>query len=361
VTEQEDKDRRKREEEAAALALLLIRRRRRQILTLNIQQQFQSLLDQYAQIIRVAYVQAVEEAVSSVKLADVEALVVRGDADGIARLVTGVPFNKVLDGIRQAYFAGGDLEVTSVPASIRRPFDNRGDSVDAWIRQTEQQVMQTIQQNQRDAIGRVTAAALLRGQPARKTALQILGTRSKQTGRRSGGVVGLTGQDATWVEAARQQLESGDPVQMKAYLTRKNREKTYDKVVTTAIAAAVPVAAGAVAAITAAYSAKLVPARAETEAEPLAQTSVSAGRAETLNQVKKANPTATVTKEWRTQRDNKVRHTHAAMNGQRRNFDQPFQSPAGSRMMQPGDRSYSADDSEIYGCRCGAVYSVKLG
>lgn len=360
MTEQEDKDRRKKEEEAAALALLLLRKRRRQILVLTIQQQYQALLDQYAQILRLAFQQAIDETVASTSLAQVEALVARRDADGIARLLVGVPFNKVLDGVRQAYFAGGDLEVASIPASIRRPFDNRDESVDLWIRQAEQEVMQTIMQNQRDAIGRVTAAALLRGQAARKTALQILGTKSGQTGKRSGGVVGLTGQDATWVEAARQQLESGDPEQMKAYLKRKNREKAHDKAVSQAIATGTTLGATAVATITASYAAKLAPARAEAEAAALALTSVAAGRAETLNQTKKANPTATVTKTWRTVGDDKVRHTHAAMNGQKRNFDVPFQSQAGSLLMQPGDQSLNAADSEIYGCRCSAVYSVKL-
>jgi uncharacterized protein with gpF-like domain len=57
-------------------------------------------------------------------------------------------------------------------------------------------------------------------------------------------------------------------------------------------------------------------------------------------------------KEWDTAGDSRVRHSHAAMNGQVVELDQPFVSPSGALMMFPGDISLGAPAEEIIHCRC---------
>src|SRR5690606_18247469 len=63
-----------------------------------------------------------------------------------------------------------------------------------------------------------------------------------------------------------------------------------------------------------------------------------------------------VTKGWRSAGDNRVRHTHRALNGQSVGFDGAFTSPSGARLRFPGDPDAPA--SETVGCRCTVEYKV---
>lgn len=55
-------------------------------------------------------------------------------------------------------------------------------------------------------------------------------------------------------------------------------------------------------------------------------------------------------KEWVTQDDDRVRDSHASMDGQARRWDEPFQTAAGNYLMYPGDTS--APIEEWINCRC---------
>lgn len=55
-------------------------------------------------------------------------------------------------------------------------------------------------------------------------------------------------------------------------------------------------------------------------------------------------------KEWLATADDRTRDTHLAMNGQVKDIDEPFESPSGAELMQPGDSS--APLAETAACRC---------
>ena len=62
---------------------------------------------------------------------------------------------------------------------------------------------------------------------------------------------------------------------------------------------------------------------------------------------------------WRTRRDNRVRDTHAAMEGQQREGGVPFTTGAGVSIRWPGD--HQAPQSETAGCRCRrAIQAIAL-
>jgi hypothetical protein len=72
-------------------------------------------------------------------------------------------------------------------------------------------------------------------------------------------------------------------------------------------------------------------------------------------------------KRWLTARDNRVRvaqgssrFDHRRMDGVTVPIDEPFVTPAGSRLMYPGDRSLGAPAGEVVNCRC-TVVGVMLG
>lgn len=65
-------------------------------------------------------------------------------------------------------------------------------------------------------------------------------------------------------------------------------------------------------------------------------------------------------KEWLTAGDEKVRDSHATMNGQVVDLHQSFTTGLGTKLGYPGDRSGLADASEVVNCRCTVIPVVNL-
>ena len=72
-------------------------------------------------------------------------------------------------------------------------------------------------------------------------------------------------------------------------------------------------------------------------------------------------PAAAFTKEWDSAGDNRVRPEHRELDGQKVQFDQPFVTNAGVRMMHPGDTSLGAGGRSVIGCRCRVKYRTNFG
>ena len=69
-----------------------------------------------------------------------------------------------------------------------------------------------------------------------------------------------------------------------------------------------------------------------------------------------------LTIEWQATLDGRTRHDHRMMHGQRRNVDEPFETPDGFKIMWPADCSSGSSDapqSEIWNCRCTLLSWVK--
>jgi len=71
-------------------------------------------------------------------------------------------------------------------------------------------------------------------------------------------------------------------------------------------------------------------------------------------------------KRWLTARDNRVRvargssrYDHRRMDGVEVPIEEPFVTPAGSRLMYPGDRSLGAMPGEVVNCRCTIIGVVR--
>lgn len=61
-------------------------------------------------------------------------------------------------------------------------------------------------------------------------------------------------------------------------------------------------------------------------------------------------------KEWLATMDDKTRDSHAELNGQKANIDEPFHSSLGD-IMCPGDPN--AEPSNYYNCRCTLLYDIQ--
>lgn len=310
-----------------------------------------------------AFLESVREIVGDAKVAQIEALIASGQFAQIAVVlgVNAAAFSTMLEAVRTAYVRGGVYETGQVSrgGTFRLRFDVRNARAEAWLRDHSSRLVTEIVEDQRQAIQLAAAEGTRTGRNPRQTALDIVGRISPQTGRRSGGIVGLTSQQAQYVANARAQLLSGDPEQMRAYLQRGRRDARFDGLVRRAIAASKPVAVADVDRIMARYADRLLLLRGETIARTEALSAFSAGREETYAQaIDQGIRAENVTKTWRTAADGRVRDAHAAMRGQKRAFGEPFRSPTGALLMHPGDSSLGAGGSDLANCRC--VHVIRI-
>jgi uncharacterized protein with gpF-like domain len=84
----------------------------------------------------------------------------------------------------------------------------------------------------------------------------------------------------------------------------------------------------------------------------------NAGRQEGLNQAAKLG--VKVRKQWLATLDNRTRHSHQLLVRQIVDYDKPFKSVLGSKMMYPADKS-GAKAGDLYNCRCTMITVEKSG
>lgn len=197
---------------------------------------------------------------------------------------------------------------------------------------------------------------LAQGRNPTQTALDIVGRVSRATGRRTGGLIGLSGKQIEYVLSARLELASGDPKLLRKYLERGLRDKRFDPTVRRAIKAGKPVTQADISNLTARYSDRLLKHRAEAIALTETGQAVHAGKHEGMRQLidTGAIQEEQIKRTWDASGDSKVRDSHNAMDGQKvSGLSTPFTSPeTGAQLMHPLDSSLGAPASEIIRCRC---------
>lgn len=329
-----------------------------------------------------AFQEAIARITSAARLADVVRLIEAGQYERVAQVLglDSALFSDLAESMRSAYVAGARQGATELPVlwsdpvqltgagfqrrqsnSVRMAFSfDLGNPVAAgWLANRSGELITGIVEDQRHMIRQVLQQAMLRGQGPRQTALDLVG-RIGENGRRAGGLVGLTSDQAQYVANMRAQLSSGEPSQMRAYFQRELRDKRLDGVVQRAIDAGKPVAAKDVEKVTTRYADSLLRMRGENIARTESIAAFNAAREEAFRQAIASGAILpeNVTGTWGATGDSRTRHTHRAMNGQRRQFGQPFVSPSGARMRFPGDTSLGAGPEETINCRCTKLYKV---
>lgn len=275
-------------------------------------------------------------------------------------------FDEVAEAVREAYATSGNIEADSFPrqdaqgnALVVR-FFGRNPAAEDWIRRSSGTLITRITDDQREAVRISLRDSFEAGVNPRSAALRIVGTIDRTTGRRVGGIIGLTTDQAGYVRDARSQLESGDPVQLRAYLERGRRDKRFDRTIDRAIREETPVPAETIRKAIVAYERRLLQLRGETIGRVEAMSAIQAAKHEAYRQaiengVLRENQ---VTKVWRSAGDLRVRHTHRALNGDSVRFRENFRTPSGAQMRFPMDTSLGAPAGEIINCRCDCEYRI---
>ncbi|MBF8746895.1 hypothetical protein [Pseudomonas monteilii] len=317
-----------------------------------------------------AYLDSIRAAVDAAVIAEVERLIAEDDEQGLVALLSLGALAAFAEAMRGAFLAGGRFEMVAIviPAPLRREigrkeFDPSIQQAQARIAQHVEQVRQVSVEGVRDAIRAVMGSRRTIGGPqrtARQAALDLVGRTSPQTGRRTGGVLGLPGNMAQYVVNARQQLLSGDPEQMAKYFNRTRRDRRFDGIVRRALEAGKPVAAADVEKIAGRYSERLLKTHIEMLTKTAAAESFNAGRDQAWEQlVAQGLDRAKVEKEWRDRADEKVRNSHRHMRGQTVILGQAFRTNSGALLRYPGDSALGAGYDEIANCRCYLIYHLR--
>jgi hypothetical protein len=308
-----------------------------------------------------AYLDQIAMVAKSVSVTEIEQAIEDGDESRLEEIIALGLLALFLDRLRSAFASGAARELAGIRMpGVRRELDMSAESVNAFLSSQARDIREQAARDQMDAARIAITQGRLRGDSSRTIALNMVGRRSKQTGRRSGGVLGLTGNATEAVERARDQLSSGDPGQLREYLTRKRRDPRFDSVVSAAIDAGKPLPKETLERAASAYAQRL----RDLHAEALAQTNIAEaynkGREEGWKQLTaRSGGQYTYVKKWRTRMDGRERRTHGALNGQTTEAGQAFTSPSGAMLMFPCDTSLGAPLSERIRCRCVAEYSLK--
>ncbi|MDW9852713.1 head morphogenesis protein [Sinorhizobium meliloti] len=328
---------------------------------------FDQLLSAYELKLAAAFREAIEEIRSSVVLARVIERLERGDINGAVEAMQIEPeaFSTLEIALQEAFNAGGTNAVGELP-KVTDPQGNRviwrfgvrNPVAEAILRELSSTMVTHITDDQRQGIRQALEQGLARGANPRSTALDVVGRQSRVTGRREGGVIGLTRYQIEFIERARLHLASGDPDLMNRYFELKTRDKRFDRTVMAAIRAGKPVTGEALTKIVGRLRDKNLLLRGEMLARTETMMALGSARDEAMRQQIEAGKVQAqdVKKRWHSAGDNRVRHTHRVLNGQAVGIDEVFQSPSGAMLRYPGDPR--APISEISGCRCWCEYEV---
>lgn len=238
-------------------------------------------------------------------------------------------------------------------------FDGRNVRAETWLTEHSSALITEIITDQREAIRAELLVGMEAGENPRQTALGIVGRLNRATGKREGGIIGLTSRQAEYVRNAKAELR--DPDLTAGYFDRKLRDKRYDRTVAKAMREGRGVSADEARTIAGRYAERLLAHRGEMIARTETLSALHHAQNEAMQQLIDTGSVRAdqVFKTWSATGDKRTRDSHMAMNGQKHRFDQAFITPSGALMRFPQDASLGAGPEEIIGCRCTMTVRVK--
>ena len=345
------------------------------------------LTDQQEAAMRAAFLEAVQGIKDQARLADLQAAIERGDFEA-AIVVLGMDraaFAPVEASLASSFAVGGTATAAAIGrvpvpnvGSVQFRFNVRDPAAERWLLTHSSELITEIVTDQRDVIRSALSQGVFRGDNPRTTALDLVGRINPATGKRQGGVIGLTSQQEGWIRNARAELERAHlPAERvtdlitgrsKAvevapgdlYLNRKLRDQRFDGAVRRAIASGEPLAKADIDKAITQMQNRALKYRADVIARTESIDALRAGQeaaieqAVELGEVERQDLTAT----WDSSGDGRTRPQHAAMEGVAAGPDGVFTMPDGSRLRYPGDSSLGAPASQTIQCRCRKRYKI---
>lgn len=316
------------------------------------------LLEKYEKNLASAFLAAIRDIADNAQIGRIASALESGDVQAAvdAIYVDRAAFAKFEALIEQAYGDGGLAAVEEL-GQLREPdggklifrFGARNFRAEQWLRQFSSQLVTGIVEDQKIALQTALTEGLQRGDNPRRTALDVVGRISKQTGRREGGILGLSAPQERALARAREELASGD---FSAYRGRKLRDKRFDKLLDRLEREGKTPTKAQSEKILGRYSDRLLKFRGDTIGRTETLASLNAAQYEALQQLVDTGKVqaSQIRRTWDSAGDFRVRFSHMKMDGDTVGFDERFKTPSGRLMLYPGDPAGGA--AETINCRC---------
>jgi len=332
--------------------------------------EFEALYRKLQGPVRRAFEKAVQKARSRAQINALVRAVEAGDIEAIL-LAAGVRegmWSIFTEQVRTAYSDAGFLIMASDLTgggggggpSIDLDFDINNPRAEQWLRINSSSMIRGdgvtggLMPQQRAAVQEILQSGMAKGANPRTTALDIVG-RIGKTGRRQGGVLGLTGPQAKAAVNMASDLENLD----RRYFTRTLRDRRFDGIVRKSMDIGNPLPQKTRNKIIGRYEDRLLKHRGDTIARTEVLSSVNAASDEALHQIVDEGlaPRHAAIRIWRHSFSAKERPGHLRMEDQRRGLDELFVNPiTGIALPYPG----SGPASEIINCRCFIEHEINF-
>jgi hypothetical protein len=281
--------------------------------------------------------------------------------------ISPADFNRYTVARMAAYAEAGALEAAYIPTeqakSVRFTFDMSNPRAEQWIRTQAADRIAGYTSEQVEAARETITEGYSRGDGPQQIALDIAGRMDRATGRRQGGIVGLSDPQAGYVRSMRSRLLSGDPDEMRKVLSGMSlRDRRYDALILRHIESGTALSREDVDKLTARYSDRLLRKRGEDIARTETAQGVMGAKREAFAQAleKEGLPDDAVLKRWRHLGGVKdARDTHLSMAGKEvTGLNTPFRLPDGSIMQHSHDPAGGVKNN--VNCRCGTDMDIRF-
>lgn len=320
---------------------------------------FDDLTEERSRRIRQAFLDAIYASRNRAQISAVAEALARGDIEAAIRALQLDPvvFRGLERAIEQAFEVGGEWQIDLIPARaittgarVDVLFSVRNFAAENWLRDHSSRLIREITEDARMAARNFLTAGMEAGNNPTTTSLDLVGRLNRTTGRREGGIIGLTSTQEAWIRNYEAELR--DPEKLGQALARSLRDKRFDGAIKTAIREGRGLDAATVSRAIQSYRNKALKLRGDMIGRTEAMASMHQASYEAMRQAIAAGQVDAdlVTGKWRTAKDPRVRDTHRALEGREVPFGEMFVTPAGNRLRFPHDQN--APPSETVNCRC---------
>lgn len=312
-----------------------------------------------------AFLKGVYTARNRAQISAIAEALARGDIEAVIRALALDPvvFRGLEQAIEQAFEVGGNWQIdrllprtTATGARVDILFNVRNFAAESWLRSHSSTLIREIIDDIRTAARNFLTAGMEAGANPKTVALDLVGRLNRVSGKREGGVLGLTSAQEQWIRNYEAELR--DPERLSEALTRSLRDKRFDGAIRAAIKEGRGLDAQMVSRAIQSYRNKALKLRGDTIGRTEAMASLHQSSYEAMQQAISAGQVDAdlVTGKWKTAKDWRVRDTHRALEGREVPFGDSFVTPRGNRLRFPGDPSGGA--SETINCRCTLQYRI---
>lgn len=328
---------------------------------------YDELLQRYEPKLATAFMASIREISSNVVLQTVIDALKIGDITAAVKAMQMDPsaFGVLELALQEAFNAGGADLVQGLPQLIdpdgmRVLFQFGARNLDAEfaLRTLSSSMVTAITEESRAALRIALEAGLSAGRNPTETALDVVGRINPVSGKREGGMIGLTTRQVQTIEKARAGFASGDKAAMQSYMTLKTRDKRFDRTVAKAIREGTTLPPEKQAEIIRNLNNKNLKRRGDLIARTETMQALGTSRDVAMQQQVDAGKVQeeNIEKEWHSAGDNDVRYSHRALNRKKVKKSENFVTPRMAILRYPGDPQ--APLSETACCRCWCEYRI---